>query len=148
MLNFLATLVTRARHGVGLNNYLPKVDYNELKQLVESKKRESERSLKKVKQIQQRATQSHEENLIKQHQLAWNHELQHLDKSCKSLVSEINTFITEMLKNVCFPTEYDELYEYYSDLECDSDAFIKETLEPIRELRQENCYEILLFSFK
>ncbi len=119
-------------------NHLKKLDYKELKSLVEEKKNEGVRALAKMNRIQQRAVEGHEENLLKQHRLIWRHEYQRLKEAENHLAADLNTYFNEKLQDLCNDDDYDrdddKLDVDDSSLEKDFSDFMKLTLEPIKDL--------------
>lgn len=112
------------------------MDYKELKSIVEEKRHEGVRSLAKMNLIQQRAKEGREENLLKQHRLVWQHEYQRLKEAEHSFTADLAAYVNEKLQDVTdeYDIESDELDDDYAALERNFNDFLKQTLEPVKDL--------------
>ncbi|XP_056007990.1 coiled-coil domain-containing protein 148-like isoform X2 [Ostrea edulis] len=130
-------LQLRAHNGIRSNKYQP-VDYDKLKLMAAEKKFAAQKSLLKVKKIEQMSKQSKENLLLKQHKLIWQKEFMRLNYLRKRIQAEVESHRRQNAtegSGCCRMYEHFDLYE--SSLDEEFAKFKLNTCEPIWNLRED-----------
>lgn len=133
-------LVQKAINGVRSNKYKA-VDYDKLRLLAAEKKFAAQKSLLKVKKIEQLSKQSKENNLVKQHKLVWNKELIRLNNLRKRLQSDVDLHrgVNLTQGNPCCSL-FEDFEDFEASLDVEFSKFKTSTTEPVWNLREDLQY--------
>ncbi|XP_013383818.1 coiled-coil domain-containing protein 148 [Lingula anatina] len=120
------------------------MDYEQLKTLATVKKMAAHKSLLKIKKIQQASKEHKDQNLIKQHKLAWQKEFIRLNNARKRLQVEMEAFIRQNAEDgaVCSHS-FQDFEDYESSIVNDFSHFKTDTVEPVWNLREDLKYWVV-----
>lgn len=127
----------RVNNGIRSNKYLP-VDYDKLKLMAAEKKFSAQKSLLKVKKIEQMSKQSKENLLLKQHKLIWQKEFMRLNNVRKRAQAEVEGHRRQNAtegSGCCRMYEHFDLYE--ASLDEEFAEFKMNTCDPVWNLRED-----------
>lgn len=130
----------RVNNGIRSNKYLP-VDYDKLKLMAAEKKFSAQKSLLKVKKIEQMSKQSKENLLLKQHKLIWQKEFMRLNNLRKRAQAEVEGHRRQNAtegSGCCRMYEHFDLYE--ASLDEEFAEFKMNTCDPLWNLRYCVCF--------
>jgi len=95
-IHFTEKMVRRAREGIRCTNYRP-MDYEKLQSEITERKMAGQKALLKLKHIKDASHQQKEYNLMKQHNIVWQHELSRLATLRRHLESELGMMLLNLV---------------------------------------------------
>jgi len=102
-------MVRRAREGIKCTSYRP-IDYEKLHSKIAERKLAGQQALQKLKHIKAASHHQKEENLTKQHNIVWQHELARLNVLRQQLQSELGMMLLNLVDS-----DDNQLKQIYQD---------------------------------
>ncbi|KAF7215958.1 coiled-coil domain-containing protein 148 [Nothobranchius furzeri] len=129
-------LTLRMKNGLGSSRYKP-AEYERLQAIVEAKRMELDLIGQKVQKSRCAAKATKESSLLQQHRQVWSKERTRLQKAEKQAKDGLHHFLDQIRPIDVTDTAIFSLQEYVLFLEREREAFRKDTVDPIYQLRDD-----------
>ncbi|XP_017279986.1 coiled-coil domain-containing protein 148 [Kryptolebias marmoratus] len=129
-------LTLRMKNGLGSSKYKP-TEYERLQAIVDAKRLESELIGQKVQKTRCAAKATKESSLLRQHRQVWSRERPRLQKAEEQAEDELHHFLEQIRPIGITDTAIFSLQEYELSLKMEQEAFRKDTVDPVHQLRDD-----------